>query len=151
MKYRITILIIIIISLGKNYHRITHTSRTHACTDVRTRTLAHTHTLTHDRGRSLCRCAQPWLRHGRAHPFRRWRDNGRSATHCNKLPASKSVCTIVWVPPRVILGRTEARTRDRVYCQTIRSVRDIYRDDRARIATCILRTLTDRHKKNYSI
>ena len=38
-----------------------------------------------------------------------------------------------------------------MYCQTIRSVRDIYRDDRARIATCILRTLTYRNRENYSI
>ena len=50
-----------------------------------------------------------------------------------------------------ILGRTETRTRDRIYCQTIRSVRDIYRDDRAIIATCTLRTPTDRNKENYSI
>ena len=33
----------------------------------------------------------------------------------------------------------------------IRSVRDVYRDDRARIATCTLRTPTDRHRENYSI
>ena len=45
MKYRIIILIIIIISLGKILSSyIANTSRTHACTDVRTRTLAHTHT-----------------------------------------------------------------------------------------------------------
>ena len=50
-----------------------------------------------------------------------------------------------------LLGRTETRTRDRVYCQTIRIVRDISRDDRTRIATCSLRTLTDRLKENYSI
>ena len=56
-----------------------------------------------------------------------------------------------------ILGRTETRTRDRMYRQTIRTVRDISRDDRARIATCSLRTLTDRqtdrqtYKDNYSI
>ena len=43
-----------------------------------------------------------------------------------------------------LLGRTGTRTRDRMYCQTIRTVRDISRDDRARIATCSLRTLTDR-------
>ena len=35
-----------------------------------------------------------------------------------------------------MLGRTETRTRDRMYCQTIRTVRDISRDNRARIATC---------------
>ena len=52
-----------------------------------------------------------------------------------------------------MLGRTEMRTRDRMYCQTIRirSVRDISRGDRARIATCSLRTSTDRLKANYSI
>ena len=43
-----------------------------------------------------------------------------------------------------MLGRTEKRTRDRIYCQTMRTVRDISRDDRARIATCSLRTLADR-------
>ena len=44
-----------------------------------------------------------------------------------------------------MLVRTEIRTRDRIYCQTIRTVRDISRADRARIATCGLRTPTDRH------
>ena len=38
-----------------------------------------------------------------------------------------------------------------MYCQTIRIDRDISRDDRAIIATCSLRTLTDRLKENYSI
>ena len=42
-----------------------------------------------------------------------------------------------------MLGRIDTRTRDRIYCQTIRTVRDISRDDRARIATCSLRTPTD--------
>ena len=46
------------------------------------------------------------------------------------------------------LGRTETRTHDRMtsllYCQTIRTVRDISQDDQARIATCSLRTPTDR-------
>ena len=55
-----------------------------------------------------------------------------------------------------MLGRTETRTRDRIYCQTLREqLRDISRDDRARIATCSLLTLTDRQtdrlKENYSI
>ena len=50
-----------------------------------------------------------------------------------------------------LLGRTETRTRDRMYCQAIRIVRNISRDDRAGIATCSLRTLTDRLKENYSI
>ena len=50
-----------------------------------------------------------------------------------------------------MLGRIETRIRDRIYCQTIRTVRDISRDDRARIATCSLRKLTDILKENYSI
>ena len=51
-----------------------------------------------------------------------------------------------------MLGRPETQTRDVIYCQTIRTVRDISRDDRARIATCSLRTPTDRQTKtNYSI
>ena len=54
-----------------------------------------------------------------------------------------------------MLGLTETRTHDRINCQTMRTVRDISRDDRARIATCRLRTLTDRQtdrlKENYSI
>ena len=52
------------------------------------------------------------------------------------------------------LGRTETRTRDRMW-----TVRDISRDDRSRIAICSLRTTTDRHtdrqtyrvKENYSV
>ena len=50
-----------------------------------------------------------------------------------------------------LLGRTETRTGDRMYCQTIRTVRDISRDERARIATCSLLTPTDRFKENFSI
>ena len=49
-----------------------------------------------------------------------------------------------------LLGRTETRTRDRMYCQTIRTVRYISRDDRARIATCTFAN-TNRFKENYSI
>ena len=48
-----------------------------------------------------------------------------------------------------MLGRTDTRTRERIR-QTIRTVRDISRDDQARIATCNnLRTPTDRLKENY--
>ena len=50
-----------------------------------------------------------------------------------------------------MLGRTDTRTREMMYCQTIRPVRDISGDDRARIATCSLRTPTDRLKEKYSI
>ena len=60
---------------------------------------------------------------------------------------------LVWVffAYKKILGRTETRTRDRICFQMIRPVRDISRDDRARIATCRLRTATDRCKANYSV
>ena len=91
MKYRIILLIIIIISLGKiSLSYIANTSCTHACMHARTRTHAHTRkhahptptpTPTHDRRCSLYRCAQS-VRHGWAHRFRRWRDNGRSVIHC---------------------------------------------------------------------
>ena len=50
-----------------------------------------------------------------------------------------------------LLGRTETRTRDMMYSHTIRTVRDISRNDRARISTCRLRTSSDRHKENYII
>ena len=50
-----------------------------------------------------------------------------------------------------MLGRTDTRTHERMYCQTIRTVRDISRVDRARIATCSFRTPTDRLDENYSI
>ena len=50
-----------------------------------------------------------------------------------------------------ILGRTETLTRDRIYCQMLRTVRDISRDDRARNATCSLRTPTDRHTDRLNV
>ena len=52
---------------------------------------------------------------------------------------------------RKLLGRTETRTRHRMCLQTIRTVGDISRDDRATIAICSLLTATYRLKKNYSI
>ena len=51
-----------------------------------------------------------------------------------------------------MLGRIETRTRDRIYCQTIRTVRDISLDDRARSKNCDLQFAnTFRDKENYSI
>ena len=64
----------------------------------------------------------------------------------NKQHAGDSVLTIglgFFSCITKILGRTETRTRGRICFQTIRSVRYISRDDRARIATCRLRTATD--------
>ena len=50
-----------------------------------------------------------------------------------------------------MLGRNETRIHAWIYCQTIQTVRDISQDDRTRMATCSLRTPTDRLKENYSI
>ena len=74
MKYRIIILIIIIISLGKiSLSYIANTSRMHACTKA----LANMHTPTPPPPTTIAvRCAQS-VRHGWAYRFRRWRDNGR--------------------------------------------------------------------------
>ena len=70
-------------------------------------------------------------------------------------PQSRSVSGRLWFVVffayKKILGRTETRTRDKICFQTIRSVRDISRDDRARMATCSLRTATDRFKAHYSV
>ena len=51
---------------------------------------------------------------------------------------------------RQFLGRTETQTREMKFFQSIRTLWDISRDDRARITTCSLITATDR-LKNYSI
>ena len=127
MKYRITICRTAWI---KYFHRIllTHHARTHACTDVRTCTPPHTTVAVrcfgapnHDGVMVGRRCTE--INRCTGHPIsqRFW-----------KLFAYKKM-----------LGRTETWTRDRIYCQTMRTVRDISRDDRARIETCSLRTLTD--------
>ena len=99
-------------------------SRDHARTRTHAHTRAHEHP-THHRRCSLGRCAQ--LRHGWAPPFRPLFDAGET----------------MFFRVYKMLGRTETRTRGRMYCQTIRTVRYISRDDRARIATCRLRTPTD--------
>ena len=49
-----------------------------------------------------------------------------------------------FVYKKKFLGQTEMRTRDRMCCQSIRTLRDISRDARARIATWSLLTVTDR-------
>ena len=85
-------------------------------------------------------------------PSQFWSDsllaiNGRSLVHSNKHSRGQHGFREnlkVFSGIKKLLGHTETRTRDRLYCQTIRSVRDISRDDRARIATCSLRTPTDR-------
>ena len=70
-------------------------------------------------------------------------------------PQSRSVSGRLWFGVffayKTIIGRTETRTRDRMYLGRIRSVIYISRYDRARIATCSLRTPTDGFKANYSV
>ena len=82
----------------------------------------------------------------------RWRQCRSLAIEIN-TGAGGPVSPRFWVflAYKKILGRTETRTRDRMYNQSIRTVWDISRDDRAKIATCSLRTSTYRHKENYSI
>ena len=66
--------------------------------------------------------------------------------HLNKQHAGESGLGFFRV--KKIIGRTETRTRDRMYLGRIRKVTDIPRCDRAIIATCSLRTPTDRLKAN---
>ena len=63
----------------------------------------------------------------------------------------RRLCFCSFFAYKKILGRTETRTRERKYLGRIRSVWDISRGDRAIIATCSLRTSTDRLKEKYSI
>ena len=151
MKYRIIILIIIIISLGQillSY--IANTSHMHACARTRTHACASTHT--HTAVATLPVSAIRW----------RSTMTARSAplafivgsrviqiNTCADHPISQDFGCFSLI--KKLLGRSETRTRDSMYFQTIRTVRDISRDDQARIATCHLRTPTDRLKENYSI
>ena len=45
-----------------------------------------------------------------------------------------------------MVGRIETRTRDRIYCQTIRTVRDISRDDRAIIESSSLMAIPHEYR-----
>ena len=94
MKYRIIILIIIIISLGQIFYRILHTHHactcayTHARTSVRTHVRTHVHT--HSRRRrhrpphmlSLFGVAQPW----RSAPLATMPNSGYSNNHTHWRP-----------------------------------------------------------------
>ena len=131
---------------------IANTSRTHAHTYTRAHACAHTCTHTAAAASppyrlSLFGGAQPTVTaHSACDNAGHWpfKSTHELATRFTRGFGSFSRI-------QKLLGRTETRTRDRMYCQTIRIVRDISRDDRARIATCSLRTLTDRLKENYSI
>ena len=134
----------------------------HACTHTHTHAHAHTHTRTH----TLARTGPPTDR--RHHPGCRCYMGGVRPTMTKICPLFACSAGHEWPvgaslknQSRVrggirdrfgcfsrihekMLGRTETPTRQRMYCQSIRIVRDISRDDRARIATCILPTPTYR-------
>ena len=63
---------------------------------------------------------------------------------CARMALRDSFFKLMFFAYKKMLGQIETRTRDRIYCQTMQTVRDISRDDRARIATRSLRMLTDR-------
>ena len=75
-------------------------------------------------------------RDSRYRPF----STGRSLVDSTDTCAGLGFRDRFWVfsAYKKLLGRTETRTRERMYCQAIQTVRDISRDDRARIATCSL-------------
>ena len=129
---------------------ITHArARTHARAHKRAHTRAHT--CTHTAVAASQAIAIRWRPTNRDGPLR--------LRQCRSLAIQINTRTGDPIYPRFrkffaykkMLGRNETRTRDRMYCQTIRIVRDISRDDQARIATCRLRSLTDGLKENYSI
>ena len=155
MKYRIIILIIIIISLGEILLSfIANTSRKYALIHARTRLHARTHrracvhTHTHTAVAVQVWCvggAQAWQSWLPFSPVPLAFMAGSWVIQINTR-AGDPISPRFWMfsAYKKMLGRIETRTRDRIYCQTIRTVRDISRDDRARIATCSLQTLTDR-------
>ena len=159
-NYRIIILITGVLSLSawvKYCYRILqiHHARAHTRTHAHACTHTYAHTCTHTAVTAVQAIAL------RSHPTNR--DGPLRLRQCCRLAIQINTRTGDPIYPRFwkffvyekVLGRTETRTRDRMYCQTIRIVRDISRHDRARIATCRLRTLTDRQterlKENYSI
>ena len=112
-------------------------------------TLANTHTPTHVSVRPTM-TDQSWLGAllfdaGKTMPDRRLIEinnvRGRHSIHESQVSFSRI---------KKLLGRIETRTLDRMYLGRMRSVGDISRDDRARIATCSLRTPTYRLMENYS-
>ena len=135
-------------------HTCTHVhTRAHTCTHVHTR--AHTCTHVHIRVHTQPSPSPPSPSAAQAIAIR-WRPTNRDGPlrlrQCRSLAIQINTRTGDPIHQgfgsfsriKKLLRRTEMRTRDRIYCQTLRTVRDISRDDRARIATSSLRTLTDR-------
>ena len=112
---------------------------THACT--------HTHTA-HIRAHPLTAVKFVTVRWVGVHPVSAMMElrplSPGPLLHSNKHTRWRSDSPEVLDVFRILLGRTETRTCDRMYCQTIGTVSDISQDDRARIATCSLQTPTDR-------
>ena len=168
--------------MDKHYYRILQTH--HACTHARAHTPihAHTHIISYSRTRTRTRTrtrlptavavqvvAVRWVggaqmapKHdGVNAPFRRFPRlaiNSWLLLHSNKQSRGRLGirdsfrCFFAYTK---ILGRTETRTRETKCFQSIPTVWDISRYDRAIIATCSLLTATDRHtyrfKDNYSL
>ena len=163
MKYRILILITIIISLGQNVYRMLQTrhactharahTRAHARIQARAHTRAHAHTCTHTAVATVTA-----RRTGYRYSVSPNRDGPLRLRQCRLLAIQITTCTgdpitpIFWMffVYKKMLDRTEMRSRDRICFQPIRTVSDISREDRARIVNCERRQ-TDRFNENYSI
>ena len=158
MKYRIIILIIIISSLGQIFLScIANTSRTHirSCTRARTHTRVHTRVRTHARTHLYTH-----RRTGYRYSVAPNRDGPLRLRQCRSLAILINTRSGDQTYPRFWMFFTynkiarpnwDANSWQDVLSDDTNSYRDISRDDRARIATCSLRTLTDRLKENYSI
>ena len=149
MKYRkiLIILIINLISLGQillSY--IANTSHMRACTHAHMHTRAHacmhTRAHTHRHHRRTGYCYSEASNRDGPRRLRQYRSLAIKINTRAGDPNSRGFGCFLRI--KKLLGRTETRTHDRMYYQTKRTVRDISRDDRARIATCSLRTPTDR-------
>ena len=139
MKYRILILIIIIISLGQillSY--IANISRAHTHAHMHVGAHTHTHTAVATAVQVSAIYLRPTVTDRSAGIHSRFIEINTRATH----PISRRL--LMFFSYKKLLDRTEMRTRDRICFQPIQTVRDISQEDRARIATCSLRTPTDR-------
>ena len=124
----------------------------HTRAHTRVRTHTHTHIHKHTRTAEPFRLA---LCDGSVAPNLNgpfcWRQCA-SLLHSNKHARAIRFPEVLCVSRiKKLLGWTEMPTCDRMCFQTIQTVWDISRDDRASIVTCSLLTSTDRFKENYSI
>ena len=144
----------ILLSYIANTSRTCMHARAHTHTHTRARTRPHSRTRTHPPTTVAIQVvAVRWVgapNHGEVNgPFSPapLAMNDESVLHSNKQSCMRrGIRESFGCSSRIktILGRTEARTRNRMCCQSIRTVGAISRDDRARIATRSLLTPTDR-------